>query len=117
MPIAFDPDSFRVSTCPRRTTMENSSPSRTTHSAAVAPPDMVRRTISCASSRRSVSSLWFRGSSWVWDIEIHHSAVAFLCVPSCPLWLWHLKASTTEDTKVHKGKHRQIHSQVYCMKP
>ena len=28
----------------------------------------------------------------------------FLCVPSCPLWLRHLKASTTKGTKVHEGR-------------
>src|ERR1700732_4280898 len=29
--------------------------------------------------------------------------LCFLCVPSCPWWLRHLKASTTKDTKVHRG--------------
>src|SRR6266446_1653218 len=51
--MAREPDSFRVSTWPRRTTVENSSPSRTTHSAAVAPPFVARRTTSVASSLRS----------------------------------------------------------------
>src|SRR5207247_5088728 len=44
---------------PRRIRVENSSPSRTTHSAAVAPPAMARRTMSWATSLRSVSSFWF----------------------------------------------------------
>src|ERR1700685_4200511 len=52
-----EPDSFRVSTWPRRTSVENSSPSRTTHSAAVAPPVMARATMSWAKVRRLVSSL------------------------------------------------------------
>src|SRR5271168_2968698 len=68
-----DPDSFRVSTWPRRTSVENSSPSRTTHSAAVAPPFMARRTMSWARERRSVSS--FGLSSWVEDIRIFHHRV------------------------------------------
>src|SRR5208283_3932862 len=55
-PMAREPDSFRVSTWPRRTTVENSSPSRTTHSAAVAPPFMARRTTSVARKARSASS-------------------------------------------------------------
>ena len=35
-PMNLEPDSLRVSTWPRRTRVENSLPSRTTHSAAVA---------------------------------------------------------------------------------
>src|SRR5208282_3110207 len=54
--MAREPDSFRVSTWPSRTTVENSSPSRTTHSAALAPPSIARRTTSVASSLRSVAS-------------------------------------------------------------
>src|SRR5690349_6898321 len=61
----LEPDSLRVSTWPKRTSVENSSPSRTTHSAAVAPPAMARATMSCATSRRSVSSYWFLVSSSV----------------------------------------------------
>src|SRR5580704_1251598 len=67
-PIDRDPDSLSVSTCPRRTSVENSSPSRTTHSAAVAPPFMARRTMSWARERRSISSL--EVSSWVEDINL-----------------------------------------------
>src|SRR6185437_13934888 len=55
MPMAFDPDSFRVSTWPRRTRVENSSPSRMTHSAALAPCCIARRTMSWARDFRSVS--------------------------------------------------------------
>jgi hypothetical protein len=55
-PMEREPDSFRVSTWPRRTSVENSSPSRTTHSAAVAPPFMAWRTMSWARERKSVSS-------------------------------------------------------------
>src|SRR5271170_4794713 len=55
-PMDLDPDSLSVSTWPRRTSVENPSPSRTTHSAAVAPPFMARRTISWARERRSVSN-------------------------------------------------------------
>src|SRR6266403_1773751 len=51
-----EPASFNVSTWPKRTRVENSSPSRTTHSAAVAPPAMARRTMSSARLRRSVFS-------------------------------------------------------------
>src|SRR5450755_4319658 len=65
----FDPDSFSVSTWPRRTRVENSSPSRTTHSAAVAPPAMARATMSWARLRRSVSSFGFRVSSCVVGID------------------------------------------------
>src|SRR5271165_1089364 len=54
--MAREPDSFNVSTCPRRTVVENSSPSRTTHSAAVAPPFIARLTTSVAISLRSVTS-------------------------------------------------------------
>ena len=49
-PMDLEPASFNVSTWPRRTSVENSSPSRTTHSAAVAPPAMARRTMSWARS-------------------------------------------------------------------
>src|SRR5579871_5573888 len=52
----LEPDSFRVSTWPRRTRVENSSPSRTTHSAAVAPPFMARATMSVAMVWRSVEA-------------------------------------------------------------
>jgi hypothetical protein len=55
-PMAREPDSLSVSTWPRRTTVENSSPSRTTHSAAVAPLLIARATTSVASSLRSVAS-------------------------------------------------------------
>src|SRR6185436_15531012 len=65
-PMAFDPDSFRVSTWPRRTRVENSSPSRMTHSAAVAPFCMARVTISLARDFKSVSVC---GSRVVWDIK------------------------------------------------
>src|SRR5215469_4114594 len=65
MPMALEPDSFSVSTCPRRTKVENSSPSRMTHSAELAPPETARRTKSWASSFRSVS-IW--GSTIVSDI-------------------------------------------------
>src|SRR5271163_2994601 len=64
-----DPDSLRVSTWPRRTSVENSSPSRTTHSAAVAPPFMARRTMSWARERRSVSSFGFLVSDCAEDIS------------------------------------------------
>ena len=47
-PMDLDPASLRVSTCPRRTTVENSSPSRTTASAAVAPLAIARRHDVCA---------------------------------------------------------------------
>src|SRR5215475_5702486 len=73
MPTAREPDSFRVSTCPRRTVVENSSPSRTIASVADAPPAIARRTRSWASSWRSVSSFGFRVSSSVGDIKsLHH---------------------------------------------
>ena len=54
-PIDLEPDSFSVSTWPSRTRVENSSPSAITHSAALAPPDIARLTISCAKFLRSVS--------------------------------------------------------------
>src|SRR5271165_3587646 len=56
-PMDREPDSFSVSTWPRRTSVENSSPSRTTHSAAVAPPFIAWRTMSWARDLRSVSGL------------------------------------------------------------
>src|SRR6185503_3456733 len=65
-PMAFDPDSFKVSTWPRRTRVENSSPSRMTHSAALAPCCMARRTMSWARDFRSVSVC---GSRVVSDIR------------------------------------------------
>src|SRR6267154_4882514 len=55
-PIARDPDSFSVSTSPIRTTVENSEPSRTTASAAVAPDFIARETTLVARPRRSVST-------------------------------------------------------------
>src|SRR4029077_5407152 len=55
-PMARDPDSFSVSTSPIRTTGENSEPSRTTASAAVAPAFIARETTLAASSRSSVST-------------------------------------------------------------
>src|SRR5271166_1422725 len=55
-PIEREPDSLRVSTCPRRTVVENSSPSRTTHSAEDAPDFMARLTTSEARDFRSVVS-------------------------------------------------------------
>src|SRR5258707_1076884 len=58
-PIDREPASFSVSTCPSRTTVENSSPSRTTHSAAEAPPCMARRTTSVARNLRSVAVCGF----------------------------------------------------------
>src|SRR5579871_4940809 len=67
----LEPDSFKVSTWPRRTRVENSSPSRTTHSAAVAPECMARRTMSWATSFRSVSSFGARVSRSV-GIKIIH---------------------------------------------
>src|ERR1041385_7701145 len=54
--MAREPDSFNVSTWPRRTTVENSVPSRTTASAAVAPVFTARETTSAASSRRLAST-------------------------------------------------------------
>src|ERR1041385_8630704 len=54
--MAREPDSFNVSTWPRRTTVENSVPSRTTASAAVAPVFIARETTSTASSRRLAST-------------------------------------------------------------
>src|SRR5690348_4438891 len=54
--MAREPDSFSVSTSPRRTTVANSVPSRTTASAALAPPAMARRTTSAAISLSSVFS-------------------------------------------------------------
>src|SRR6185312_12153786 len=56
-PMPREPASFKVSTSPMRTTVENSAPSRTTASAAVAPPLIARATTSAASSRRSISAL------------------------------------------------------------
>ena len=64
-PIDREPDSFSVSTWPSRTSVENSSPSRTTHSAAVAPPFIARATISWATAFKSVSSFGFLVSSSV----------------------------------------------------
>jgi len=61
-PMAREPDSFSVSTWPSRTTVENSSPSRTTHSAAVAPPFIARWTTSWATEARPASSLGALGS-------------------------------------------------------
>src|ERR1700693_3725982 len=71
-----EPASFNVSTCPKRTRVENSSPSRTTHSAAVAPPAIARRTMSWAISRRSVFSSWFLVASSVGmgDFKLLHEA-------------------------------------------
>src|SRR5262249_5816185 len=63
----FDPDSFRVSTWPRRTSVENSSPSRITHSAAVAPASIARRTMFWARDLKSVSVC---ASKMFSDIEI-----------------------------------------------
>src|SRR5271157_1597239 len=60
--MAREPDSFNVSTCPRRTVVENSSPSRTTHSAAVAPPLIARLTTSVAREASSASSWSLLGS-------------------------------------------------------
>src|ERR1700722_2821175 len=68
-PIAREPDSFRVSTWPNRTTVENSSPSRTTHSAAEAPPLMARPTTSAANSLRSIAILLSEVSSVVVILE------------------------------------------------
>src|SRR5271155_2501916 len=70
----LDPDSLRVSTWPRRTTVENSSPSRTTHSAAVAPPFMARLTTSVATSFRSVAGFVSVVSCVVviFEIRIYH---------------------------------------------
>src|SRR6476620_7413158 len=63
-PMARDPDSLSVSTSPMRTTVENSEPSRTTASAAVAPPFLARATTSAARSRRSAPVL-LTGCVWV----------------------------------------------------
>src|SRR3954447_15424927 len=57
------PDSLSVSTWPRRTTVENSSPSRTTHSAACAPPFIARAMTSVASCLSSVIVGVFRRGS------------------------------------------------------
>ena len=77
-PIAREPDSLSVSTCPSRTRVENSSPSRTTHSAAVAPPFIARRTMSVATSLRSVSSFGFRVSSSVGVIKSFYAEASRL---------------------------------------
>src|SRR6185369_14653995 len=53
-PIALEPASFRVSTSPMRTSVENSDPSRTTDSAAVAPAFMAAETTSVAVSFRFI---------------------------------------------------------------
>src|SRR6185312_992421 len=55
-PTPREPASFRVSTSPIRTTVENSVASRTIASAAVAPPFIARATTSVAISRRSTSA-------------------------------------------------------------
>src|SRR5437868_14086304 len=46
--MAFEPASYNVSTSPMRTRVENSEPSRTTDSAAVAPAFMAAATTSVA---------------------------------------------------------------------
>ena len=62
MPSALLPASFSVSTSPRRTTVENSEPSRTTHSAADAPRCMARFTASLARAGSVGFGLGMRGS-------------------------------------------------------
>src|SRR5215469_8102430 len=73
-PTALDPDSLSVSTWPSRTTVENSSPSRTTHSAADAPHAVARLTSCWANDFRSVS-IWFPFSSCLHDIKINPAQI------------------------------------------
>src|SRR5215469_11652064 len=54
--MAREPDSLSVSTCPRRTTVENSVPSLITASAALAPDSMARETTLDARSRKPASA-------------------------------------------------------------
>src|ERR1039457_7014095 len=104
-PMAREPDSFSVSTWPRRTTVENSSPSRTTHSAAVAPAFMTRLITSVAICLRSVANFVSLFSRVVvisnqnfsrrhGDTEKDKTWSGFLCV-SVTLWwvLLHESAS------------------------
>src|SRR5271166_5154943 len=86
--MALDPDSFRVSTSPRRTTVENSLPSMATASAAVAPPCMARRITSAAISFRSVEAGW---------IEAGRSAMEeFIWLRSPMLWECHVVAQNND---------------------
>src|SRR5262249_45480992 len=73
-PKPRDPASFSVSTWPRRTTVENSVPSRAMASAALAPDFIARATTSVAMSRRSVVSVAFT----VWVLAAMDS---YLAVP------------------------------------
>src|SRR5215469_15089984 len=54
--MAREPDSLSVSTCPRRTTVENSVPSLITASAALAPDFIARETTLDARSRKPASA-------------------------------------------------------------
>src|ERR1035437_7122856 len=100
-PMAREPDSFSVSTWPSRTTVENSSPSRTTHSAAVAPPSVARRTTSVASSLRSVAGLVSLVSSVV--------VISNLCLPR--------RRGENRSWLLAKSQELTAKSGSYCMNP